>query len=186
MTHLKRKTTKEILAESFQELAAQKRIDKITITEITDNCGMSQPTFYNHFKDKYDLIVWIYTHESSDIMSKIGDSGYLWKDTLLDGAKYFTANREYIINALRHTSGHDSFMLYVQKVNSELMLTEVRKKLMTEYIPDEIYGMIKVYTYGTVQHMLEWLMGDMSLSPEKVAEIWEHSLPEPLKQYLYD
>ena len=66
------------------------------------------------------------------------------------------------------------------------MLTEVRKKLMTEYIPDEIYGMIKVYVYGTVNHMLEWLMGNMSLSPEKVADIWEHSLPEPLKQYLYD
>ena len=66
------------------------------------------------------------------------------------------------------------------------MLTEVRKKLMAEYIPDEIYGMIKVYVYGTVNHMLEWLMGNMSLSPEKAAEIWEHSLPEPLKQYLYD
>ena len=55
---MKRKTTKEILSESFQELAAEMRIDKITITEITSNCGMSQPTFYNHFKDKYDLIVW--------------------------------------------------------------------------------------------------------------------------------
>ena len=173
---MKRKTTKEILAESFQELAANKRIDKITITEITSNCGMSQPTFYNHFKDKYDLIVWIYIHESGEIMSKIGDSGHSWRDTLLDGARYFAANREYIINALRHTSGHDSFMLYVQKVNSELM---------TEYIPDEIYVMIKVCVCG-IQHMQEWLMGDMRLSPGKVAEIWEHSLPEPLEQYSYD
>jgi tRNA1Val (adenine37-N6)-methyltransferase len=54
---MKRKTTKEILADSFLELAAEKRIDKITIAEITSNCSMSQPTFYNHFKDKYDLIV---------------------------------------------------------------------------------------------------------------------------------
>ena len=183
---MKRKTTKEILAESFQELASEKRIDKITITEITSNCGMSQPTFYNHFKDKYDLIVWIYSHESGEMMAKIGVDGYSWRDTLLDGARYFAANREYIINALRHTSRHDSFMLYVQKVNSELMLTEVRKKLMTEYISDEIYGMIKVYVYGTVHHMLDWLMGDMVLPPEEVAEIWEHSLSEPLKQYLYD
>ena len=62
---------------------------------------------------------------------------------------------------------------------------EVRKKLMTEYIPDEIYAMIKIYVYGTVQYMLEWLMGDIPLSPEKVAEIWGKSLPEPLKQYLF-
>ena len=52
---MNRKTTEELLADSFLELAQTKRIDKITITEITNNCGMSQPTFYNHFKDKYDL-----------------------------------------------------------------------------------------------------------------------------------
>jgi len=102
---LKRKTTKEILAESFQELAANNRIDKITITEITNNCGMSQPIFYNHFKDKYDLIVWIYIHELNEIMSKIGRDGYSWSDTLLDGARYFAEKREYFINALKHTSG---------------------------------------------------------------------------------
>ncbi len=67
---MKRKTTKEILAESFQELAANKRIDKITITEITSNCGMSQPTFYNHFKDKYDLIVWIYIRKADKLLTK--------------------------------------------------------------------------------------------------------------------
>ncbi|MBM6967981.1 hypothetical protein [Pseudoramibacter alactolyticus] len=35
---MKRKTTKEILAESIRELSAQKAMDKITIDEITDNC----------------------------------------------------------------------------------------------------------------------------------------------------
>ncbi len=57
---------------------------------------------------------------------------------------------------------------------------------MTEYIPEEIYGMVRIYVYGSVQYMLEWLMNDRDMSPEKVAEIWKNSLPEPLKQYLYD
>ena len=74
-------------------------------------------------------------------------------------------NREHIINALRHTSGHDPFMLYVQKLNSELMLTEVRKKLMTEYIPDEIYGMIKVYVYGTLSTLLRSVAKPLRTSP---------------------
>ena len=186
MKPLKRKTTKEILAESFRELAAEKRIDKITITEITNNCGMSQPTFYNHFKDKYDLIVWIYLHESDKIISKIGKDGYTWKNSLFDWAQYFAEKREYFVNALKHTGGQDSFIQYVRKINSEIVLTEVRKKLMTEYIPEEIYGMVRIYVYGSVQYMLEWLMNDRDMSPETVAEIWEHSLPEPLKQYLYD
>lgn len=181
-----RKTTKDILAESFLELAAKKSIDKIRISDITDNCGMSAPTFYNHFKDKYDLIVWIHTHRVNGVMSRIDRDGYEWRDTLLDGAKYYYENRQYIINALKHTSGKDSFVEYVRRYNTELLTMEVRKKLMTEHIPDEILGMIKIYVFGTVQFMLDWLLDNEELSPAKVAEIWEVSLPEPLKQYLYN
>lgn len=43
---MKRKTAKEILAETFQELAEKKSIDKITVKDITDNCGYSPATFY--------------------------------------------------------------------------------------------------------------------------------------------
>ena len=34
----------------------KKSIDKITVKDITENCGYSSATFYRHFKDKYDLI----------------------------------------------------------------------------------------------------------------------------------
>lgn len=84
---MKRMTTKEILAESFKELVARKPINKITISNITDNCGMAQPTFYRHFKDKYDLIAWIYVTDAQNIMRQIGSDGYQWRDTLADAAK---------------------------------------------------------------------------------------------------
>lgn len=180
-----RQTTKDILAESFLELAEKKRIDKITISEITDNCGMSQPTFYNHFKDKYDLIIWIYVRDAQKIMGKIGQDGYQWRDTLLDAVEYYASNRSFAINALCHTSGHESFFELVRRTNVELLTAEVRKKIMTERIPDDIMGMIGVYVNGAVCFVFEWLVGDMRIAPEKVAEILEKSLPEPLKQYLY-
>ena len=183
---MKRKTTKDILAESFLELAEARRIDKIRVSDITSNCGMSAPTFYNHFKDKYDLIVWIHTHRVSGIMSKIDKDGYRWRDTLLDGARYYYDNRSYIINALKHTSGQDSFVGYVTRNNIEVLAKEVRRKLMTEYLPPEIYGLIKIYVCGTVHFMLDWLMEETSLTPEQVAQMWEEGMPQPLKQYLYD
>ena len=46
---MKRKTSKEILAESFREVAEKKNIDKITVKDITDNCGYSPATFYRQF-----------------------------------------------------------------------------------------------------------------------------------------
>ncbi|WP_026528557.1 hypothetical protein [Butyrivibrio sp. VCD2006] len=42
---MKRKTSKKILAESFREVAESKNIDKITVKDITDNCGYSPATF---------------------------------------------------------------------------------------------------------------------------------------------
>ena len=42
---MKRKMTKEILAESFREIAENRPVDKITIQEIVDNCGYFLPAF---------------------------------------------------------------------------------------------------------------------------------------------
>ena len=36
-----------------------------------------------------------------------------------------------------------------------MMIAEVRKKLKTDNIPEDIIDMIRIYVYGTVQHMLE-------------------------------
>ena len=68
---MKRKTPKEILTASFQELAAVKSIDKITIQEIVDNCGYSPATFYRNFKDKYDLIAWEHTRAVAEIVELV-------------------------------------------------------------------------------------------------------------------
>ena len=38
--------------------AAGKPLSKITVTDITEDCGISRMTFYYHFKDIYDLVEW--------------------------------------------------------------------------------------------------------------------------------
>ena len=88
---MKRKTAKEILTASFQELAAVKSIDKITIQEIADNCGYSPATFYRNFKDKYDLIAWEHTRAVAEIVDRVGADDYYY------GNKRFTTERGYIM-----------------------------------------------------------------------------------------
>jgi len=76
---------------SYRRLLSEKPPSKITVTDIAEGCGVTVPTFYNHFKDKYSLIVWTYINDSTKIMGKIGTDGYEWKDTLLDALRYFSA-----------------------------------------------------------------------------------------------
>ncbi len=181
---MKRKTTKDILAESFLELINEKNISKITINDITSNCGMTSPTFYNYFKDKYDLIVWIYVRGVESVISKIGADGYVWIEILREMASYYWDNKGFVVNALRHTSGHDSFLFLMQKINAEYIGKAVRKKLMTEHLPDEITGLIRVYVCGTIGIMTDWLVGENTLMLEQIVNIWNKSLPEPLRQYV--
>ena len=55
--------TKNALATALKKLLSKKELSKITISNITEECGVNRQTFYYHFKDIYDLLEWIFTNE---------------------------------------------------------------------------------------------------------------------------
>ena len=180
---MKRKTAKEILAESFREVAENKNIDKITIQDIVDNCGYSPATFYRNFKDKYDLIAWDHTRGVAEIMGRIGND-YAWRQSLIDGANWFYMEREYLANLFAHTSGHESFVRYMIEINCDALKKHIISSGKTEKLTakEELY--VRLYCLGTVSITCEWILGKHKAPPKEIAEIYENSLPEPLKQYL--
>ena len=50
--------TKRALEQSLKNLLLKKPLTKITIGDITEDCGINRMTFYYHFKDIYDLVEW--------------------------------------------------------------------------------------------------------------------------------
>lgn len=50
--------TKRALEASLKNLLLKKPLSKITINDITEDCGINRMTFYYHFKDIYDLVEW--------------------------------------------------------------------------------------------------------------------------------
>lgn len=42
---------KRIIAEHFDALVRQRGIDKVTVTAVIEDCGISRQTFYYHFQD---------------------------------------------------------------------------------------------------------------------------------------
>lgn len=43
---------------------------------------------------------------------------------------------------------------------------------------------LRIYCLGTVNLTCEWILGKYGVSPQELAEIYENSLPEPLKRLL--
>ena len=181
---MKRKTAKEILVESFREIAETKSIDRITIRDITENCGYSSATFYRQFKDKYDLIAWDYSRKLKEIMSQINEPDHSWSRTLLDAAEYFQEQKQYLENLFLHTSGLDAFIAYMREVNYVSLRDMILKETGDEELDEmtEIY--IRVYVLGTVQLTSEWVLGRYGISPEELAQVYKDTLPEPLHKYL--
>ena len=56
--------TKKALSEGLKELMKHKSFSKISIADITQQCGLNRQTFYYHFQDKYELLNWIYYNEA--------------------------------------------------------------------------------------------------------------------------
>lgn len=181
---MKRKTAKEILTASFQELAAVKDINKITIQEIVDNCGYSPATFYRHFKDKYDLIAWEHSRAVAEIVDQTSADDYLWKRTLYDGALLYSENKEYLMNLLKHTSGHDSFMRYMTEINCAALEKYILSVNGNQKLTHEEMMYVKIYCHGLVGLACEWILGQINTTLEEIAAVYEHSIPDPLKKYL--
>src|SRR5665647_3664355 len=70
MAEKMRVDAKRVLADSLIELSARKPLAKVTIQDIVDNCGASRQTFYNHFTGKYELVDWIVSKNSDEVIRK--------------------------------------------------------------------------------------------------------------------
>ena len=57
--------TKRALEASLKKLLLERPLDKITVTDIAEDCGINRMTFYYHFQDIFDLIDWICQEEGA-------------------------------------------------------------------------------------------------------------------------
>lgn len=93
-------TTKQALEESLKHMLLKKPLDKITIRDITEDCGISRMAFYYHFKDIYDLVEWACQEDARRILD--GKRTYTtWQEgfrRILDG---LIDNRPFILNVYR-------------------------------------------------------------------------------------
>ena len=181
---MKRKTSKEVLAESFREIAERKDIDKITVKDITENCGYSPATFYRQFRDKYDLIAWDYAREAEGILSGLDGSRAEWQKAVRSAADFFQNNKVYLANLFLHTSGYESFITYMREVNFKSLKGIAERFYGTDSVDAMTVMYIRLYVLGTVQFTCEWILGRIEATPEELAMVYEQTVPAPLQAFL--
>src|SRR5690554_4417034 len=104
--------TKRALAASMKKLMEKLPMKKISISDIVKGCNMNRQSFYYHFKDKYDLVNWIFYTE---LIVTIKDLPLHKLQLLEKTCQYFYENKTFYKNAFSVT-GQNSFSGYFGEV----------------------------------------------------------------------
>ena len=112
--------TKQILEESLKKLMLQKPLDKITIRDLTEDCGISRMAFYYHFKDIYDLVEWSCLEDATHALA--GKKTYdTWSEGLVQIFDAVYENKPFILNAYRCIS-RDQIESFLFHLTSDLLI----------------------------------------------------------------
>lgn len=90
--------TKKVLEESLKHMMKKKSLDKITIVDITNDCGVSRMFFYYYFSDLYDLVEWSMLLDAKQATQGNATSD-TWHEGLLAIFAAVESNNEVILNA---------------------------------------------------------------------------------------
>ena len=169
--------TKMWIAEKMRQLMKHKPIEKIRVTEICKAADIERPTFYYHFKDKYDLVAWMfctdaYRTDITSVASAAAGMNKMKQEILF----YKRAYEDVSQNALWH------YMLeYFVLRYSEL----AKEKLGTEILDTQLAYSIRFYCMGAVGMTQEWVLKDNITSAETVVQMMFASMPENMRTVLF-
>lgn len=94
----------------MKKMMRRKPFEKISVSDICNDCGINRKSFYYHFRDKYDLVNWIFF---VGFLGEMDLSSYQdgW-DWMQDICQYFYREKEFYRAALR-IEGQNSFRDYL-------------------------------------------------------------------------
>lgn len=152
--------TKNALATSLKKLMNNKTLNKITVKDITDDCGVNRQTFYYHFHDVYELVEWIFLHE----LEKYADEGLTtenWQDVIASLMESLLMEKAFIINVYNSLS-RKQLEQYMETMAKPAISGIVRNISMEYDVSNEdIEFIIMMLTTSLMGIMTEWVAGGM-------------------------
>ena len=159
--------TKRALVQSLKSLLQQKPLSKITISDITEDCGISRMTFYYHFKDIYDLVEWACAEDAARALQnkKTYDT---WQQGFVQIFHAVRENKVFVMNVYRCVS-REQVEKYLVPLTAQLIMGVITERAagMTVREADQQF-IAQVYSYAFVGIMLDWIRDDMRADPEEL------------------
>lgn len=178
--------TKRALEQSLKNLLLKKPLNKITISDIAEDCGINRMTFYYHFQDIYDLVEWVCLEDARKALAekKTHDT---WQQGFLQIFNAVRENKPFVLNVY-HCVDRAQVERYLKPLADDLIMGVISEESVGMSIRDEDKHFIaRVYSYCFVGIMLDWVKDEMKEEPEiivdKLALVLEGSIKAALERF---
>lgn len=170
--------TRNAMAAAMKALMKEKKLSKISISDICGACGMNRNSFYYHFKDKYDLVNWIfYTEFVSNIhLEEYSDALQLLEDI----CDYLYRERDFYRVALK-MEGQNSFREYFSEVLDPYL----------KYLADQIIGggkeeefFLRFFGDAILVAIIRWVMDENIMPPREFVRQMDATISLSAKKIL--
>ena len=149
---------KYALAQSLKKLLSTRKLDKITVKDIAEDCGVNRQTFYYYFRDIYDLLEWNFCDATERLIRSGLDHGD-WRSGVKAVTEYLQENRTLVWNAY-HSISHESVSEFLKRTLRPHILSAVReeaKGLEWEPCQENVDFVADIFTLTAAGIVMEWI-----------------------------
>ena len=159
--------TKQAIKTSLEKMLLVKPVHKITVTDITNDCYISRMTFYYHFRDIYDLIIWTWAEEFETALNE-NKTYETWQQGFLEIFRAIASNRPYVENVYK-SIGRERIENYLYTVTYGLLMSVIESQAfeMAVSIEDKKF-IADFYKFAFVGIVLDWVQNRMVEDPEQI------------------
>ncbi|NLH01242.1 MAG: TetR family transcriptional regulator [Clostridiales bacterium] len=164
--------TKKALGTALKQLMSEHPFEKISVKDICDSCGLNRNSFYYHFKDKQDLIIWIFDYEFiQKIQTREFSDLFEFYETICE---YFYENKIFYAKAFEIT-GQNCFSDYFSEVFHHLSIENMEKYFgETDSKEKEYYA--RFATDALRMSLIRWLNDKTDVPPHEVTSMAKNAI----------
>lgn len=162
--------TKKAIRESFEKLILEKPIDKITVKDITQDCGIARNTFYYHYRDIYAVLEDVLDLRVNQIVRRMKekDSRESIEEACKSGFEELKARGD-IFYQMYRSNNREEVRRYFDKTATTLFDNLVELKSQGIEASQEDRCLIaKFYRNAVTGFLLEWMESGMKLPLEDI------------------
>ena len=163
------------LANAMKKCMYSSPVEKITVKEISDACGVTRQTFYRNFKDKYDLINWYFDKILVESFRQMGE-GHTVYESLVNKFEYIQMEQLFFKAAFKNDD-QNNLREHDFELIRQFYIDQIENKSHRK-ISDKLLFQLEMYCQGSVFMVL----GYKNFTPHELARLLSDSMPAELAE----